>query len=184
LALCLGQPPEHDGDHGELCEAFGDNGEGLIVRHEPSVTTEPGESAFDHPAAPDDFEAAFFVGAFDDLKGNRLVCECGFELGAGIATVGKDFGDERERTARPANEAGGAIAILHAGRDHLDAEQQSDGIDEGVALDTFGLFARVVADRIGVGPPFSVAFTACVSMMAAVGDGSRPSASRLWTNRV
>jgi hypothetical protein len=72
---------------------------------------------------------------------------------------------------------------LHAGRDHLDAEQQSDGIDECVALDALGLFARVVTDRIGVGPPFSAAFTACVSMMAAVGDASRPSASRHWTSK-
>jgi hypothetical protein len=184
LGPCLGQSPEHDGDHGELCEAFGDDGESLVVRHEPAVTAEPGEGAFDHPASPDDFDAAFFVGAFDDLEGNRLDCEFGFKLGAGIAAVGEDFGDEREQSARPADEAGGAIAILHAGRDHLDAEQQSDGIDEGVTFDTFGLFTRVVANQIGVAPPFSVAFTACVSIMAAVGDGSRPSASRHWTSRV
>jgi hypothetical protein len=88
-----------------------------------------------------------------------------------------------QRSARRSQQAGGAIAILHAGRDYLDAEQKSDGIDEHVALDTLGFFARVVADRIGVGAPFSAAFTACVSMMAAVGDASRPSVSRHWTSK-
>jgi hypothetical protein len=72
---------------------------------------------------------------------------------------------------------------LHAGRDHLDAEQQSDGTTRALRLIPL-VFARLLADRIGVGPPFSVAFMARVPMMAAVGDGSCPSASRLWTSRV
>ena len=153
------------------------------MRHEAAVAAKPGECALNHPASPDDFEATILIGALDDLKSNRLGCEFGFKLGAGISAVGEDFGDEREQPARPGDEAGGTIAILHAGRDHFDAEQQSNGINERVTLDPLCLFARVVADRIGAGPPFSVAFTACVSMMAAVGEASRPSASRHWTSR-
>ena len=130
------------------------------MRHKPAVATEPGEGSLDHPSSSDDFEAAILVGAFDDFECDGLSREIGFEPGAGIAAIGKNLGDERKQPARPADEAGGAIAILHTGRNHLDAEQQSDGIDERVTLDAFCLFARVVADRIGVGPPFSVAFTA------------------------
>ena len=152
------------------------------MHHEPAIAAKPGECALDDPPPPDDLEAGIVVGAFDDLEGNGLGCEIGFELGAGIAAVGENSGDERKQPARPGDEVGRAIAILHAGWNHLDAEQQPDGIDECVALDALGLFACVVADRIDVSAPFSVAFTACVSMMAAVGDGSRPSASRHWTS--
>ena len=154
------------------------------MRHEPAIATEPGEGALDHPSPPNDLEASLLVGAFDDLECDRLSRKIGFELRAGIAAVGKDLGDEWKQPAGFGDEVGRAIAILQAGRDHLDAKQQSYRIDEGVALDALGLFTRVVADRIDFGPPFSVAFTACVSMMAAVGDGSRPSASRHWTSNV
>lgn len=123
-----------------------------------------------------------FVGAFDDLERHGLNRKVGVEPAADIAAVGENPGDEREQSARLADEVGRAIAILDAGRDHLDAEQQSYGIDDRVALDALRLLAGVVADRIGVGPPFSVAFTACVSMMAAVGEASRPSASRHATS--
>jgi hypothetical protein len=150
--------------------------------HEPTIAAQPGEGTLDHPTSPDDLEAAVLVGAFDDLEGNGLGCKIGFELGPGITAVSKDLGDEGKQPAGFGDEVGRAIAILYAGRDHLDAQQQSYRIDERVALDTLGLFTRVVADRIDFGPPFSAAFTACVSMMAAVGDGSRPSASRHWTS--
>lgn len=184
MRLWLGQPFEHDANHGELREARGDDGEGLVVRHEPAIATEPGEGSLDHPSPPDDFEACLLVGAFDDLQRDGAGGEIGFKLGAGVAAIGKDLGDEREQPAGFGDQVGRAITILHAGRDHLDAEQQSYRVDERVALDAFCLFACVVAHRISAGPPFSVAFTACVSMMAAVGEGSRPSASRHWTSRV
>ena len=37
----LGQPFEHDGDHGEPGEAFGDDCKGFVVCHEPSIAAEP-----------------------------------------------------------------------------------------------------------------------------------------------
>src|SRR5262245_56404356 len=51
-------------------------------------------------------------------------------------------------------------------------------VDDGVALDALGFLARIIADRVDQGPPFSVAFATWVSMMAAVGSGSRPLAVR------
>jgi hypothetical protein len=71
---------------------------------------------------------------------------------------------------------------LHIGRDDLDAEQQPNRVDERVALDALDFLAGVIAGRIGAGPPFSVALAVCVSMTAALGDASRPSASRHWTS--
>ena len=70
------------------------------------------------------------------------------------------------------------MAVLRVGRDHLDCEQMAFGVDDGVALDALGLLARIIADRVDRGPPFSVAFATWVSMMPAVGSGSRPHALR------
>src|SRR5262245_16777835 len=154
------------------------------MRREPAISPQPGEGALDHPSPADDFEAASVVGALDDLESNRLRCEIGFELAADEGAVGEDAGNEREAPAGPADQLDRAIAILHARRDHRDAEQQTYGIDQGVTLDALCLLGRVVARRIGMGPPFSAALTVCVSMMAAVGEASRPSASRQATSSV
>jgi hypothetical protein len=59
------------------------------------------------------------------------------------------------------------------------SQEQARGIDGDVALPALDLLGRVVAAR----PPFSVVLTLWVSMMAAVGLGSRPSRSRSITTR-
>ena len=107
-----------------------------------------------------------------------LRCKVSLEFGAGISAIGKDLGNEWERSARPGDEVSCTIAILYVRGNDLDAKKQAYCINERITLDALGFLARVVADRIDIAPPFSVAFTACVSMMAAVGEASRPSASR------
>lgn len=148
------------------------------MRHKAAIATQPGECSLDHPSPPHDLEAAALVGALDDLKRNRLRCKIGLEFGACISAIGKDLSDEWELSARPGDEVSCAIAILYVCRNDLDAKQQAYCINERITLDALGFLARIVADRIDIAPPFSVAFTACVSMMAAVGEASRPSASR------
>ncbi len=117
-------------------------------------------------------------GALDDLQRHWLIGEMGGEPVTGIAAIGEDVSNEGEQAARSANEGRGAVAVLHTGRDHLDAKHQADSVDQQIALDALYLLASIVADRIGRAPPFSVAFTLCVSMIAALGEASRPSASR------
>ena len=153
------------------------------MRHEATIAPDPGIGALDDPASSDELEARLVVGALDDLQDHRLIGEFSGELFSGVAAVGKDAGDEDEQPPRPADEIGGTVAILHARRDHADGEQKPDRVDDEVALDALDLLARVIPDRIGRGPPFSVAFTLWVSMMAALGDASRPSASRHRTSR-
>ena len=148
------------------------------MRHQAAVAPQPRERPFDHPAAAHDLEATFLVGALDDLEIDGFASERCCELGSGVAAIGEDLRDPREQPACLADEIGGAIAILNIGRDHLNAEQKTYRVNERVAFDALGFLPGIIADRILAGPPFSVAFATCVSMIAAVGDASRPSASR------
>ena len=63
------QAAELDSDHRDanpsLCAGFG----GFIIAHQPAMTHQPAEGAFDHPTARQNFESLGGVGAFDDLDG-------------------------------------------------------------------------------------------------------------------
>ena len=146
--------------------------------HETAVTPEPGERALDDPGPPDNFKATLVVRAFDDLKPNPLSGQISGELMSLVAAVRKDMFDEGEQPARVFDQLRSSVPILDVCRDCLDSKKQSYGIDKRVAFDAFDFFARIVANRIPAAAPFSVALTAWVSMIAAVGEASRPSASR------
>jgi len=148
------------------------------MRHEAAIAPKPGESPLDDPSPADKLEAALFVRALDDLEFDLLYGQSGGELVSLVAAIRKDLFDKREQPARLFDQLCGGIAVLDAGRDRLDAKQQPYRIGKRVAFDAFDFLARVIANRIPAAPPFSVAFTACVSMIAAVGEASRPSASR------
>src|SRR5205823_11777784 len=68
------------------------------------------------------------------------------------------------------------IAVLQIGRQHHDAEHQSEAIDQQKALSALYLLAGVVAAI----PPFSVVCTDWLSSAAALGSGSRPCRTRSW----
>jgi hypothetical protein len=56
-----------------------------------------------------------------------------------------------------------------------DCEQQPHGVNYDVALASFNQLPRIEP----TGPPFSVVFTDWLSMMAALGVGSRPASIRV-----
>jgi len=148
------------------------------VGHEPPIAAQPREGALNDPAAADDLEAAVLVGPLDNLQYNGEPGDGTRELRPGITAVGEYCSQPWELLQRLFNQTGSAIAILDVGRDHLDREEMSFGVDDRVALDALGFLAGIVADRIDGGPPFSVALATCVSIIAAVGSASRPQASR------
>jgi hypothetical protein len=154
------------------------------MRHETAVAPYPGEGPLDDPAPPYELEPAFLVRALDDLQSHLLSGQIGSKPVSAVAAIGKDVLDEREQAAGLFDKLCGAVPVLDAGRDRLDAKQQSYRIDNRIALDAFDFFARVIANGIPAAAPFSVALTAWVSMMAAVGEASRPSASRQATSKV
>ena len=152
------------------------------MSHEAAVAPDPGEGALNDPAPPDKLEPAFLVRVLDNLQGHLLSRQIGGEAVSAVAAIRKNVLDEREQAAGLFDKPGCAVPVLNAGWDRLDAKQQSYRIDNRVAFDAFDFLARIVANGIPAAAPFSVAFTAWVSMMAAVGEASRPSASRQATS--
>ena len=146
--------------------------------HQAAIAAQPGECAFDHPAATQDFEAAIFVGSFDDFQLDRQPDKRTRELWPSIASVSEELFQSGIFSQGSLDQANSTIAILNISRNYLEREEVTFGVDEGVALNTFNFLARIIADRINGDPPFSVAFATCVSMIAAVGSPSRPQVSR------
>ena len=79
--------------------------------------------------------------------------ECG-QLRPLVSAVGEDALDERKAASGLSQHPTGSIAILHAGRMHHDAQQQTEGIDEDVPLAAGDLLARIEALRVEPSAPF------------------------------
>ena len=120
------------------------------------------------PLSHDDGEPP--VAAFADLGRGHLTL---------VAAVGEDDLDELE--ARPGlrvEHQGGSVAVLDPGVVDRHVQQQPERVDEDMVLDALDLLARVIADRVRGGPPFSAERTLWLSTTAAVGLASRPCCSR------
>jgi len=121
--------------------------------------------------------------AFDDLD-NPITGACGGQGGACalIAGIGEDAQDEGKQCprARIENESR-AIAILDVCGMNGNAQQEAKRVDKDVPLAAGDFLARIVALCIDKSPPFSAALALWLSMIAAVGLGSRPACSRVST---
>ena len=93
---------------------------------------------------------------------------------AGVSRVRSDH----LKSGKPAQQLGqhqlASIPVLNVGGMYCHGQEQSHGVYYDVALAPSDLFPSVIPP----GPPFSVVFTDWLSMIAALGVASRPSASR------
>ena len=150
------------------------------VSGDASVPSYPGESALDNPSFRQDSKALCLWLAANDFQfpltspRDRLA-----GLWPLIALVSKDDFDEGKSAASATiQDERGTIAILNIRRMDHDPQHQAERIDKDVLLDALCSLARVQAGFLGVTPPFSADLAVLLSMIAAVGDASRPSASR------
>ena len=151
---CPGQASEHDADHGEANEGCDGSGEAFVVARQASVAADPGEGAFDDPALGEDDEAVGLAALDDFQEPIAGLSDDGRHLGSLVARIGEDALDEGEQAARRAQQVAGAVAVLHVGGMHDDAQQETERVDEDVALAPGDLFARVVSLRVDRRAPF------------------------------
>ena len=99
----------------------------------------------------------------------------------GVGAVGKQLLEKRELPEQRGQDREAAIAILNIGGGDQRMQQQSQSIDENVALLALDQLAAIKPVRINAVPPFSALFTLWLSMMQAVGLASRSACSRHLT---
>src|SRR4051794_109730 len=179
LAVRVGEAVQHEADHGQLDHGLGDLGQLLVLPGEAAPPAEPAERPLRHPAPGEEDEAGAAREPAHDDQGQP-------EQEAGqqgrepvVGAVGEHDLEPGVEPLQPPQQVDGAVRVLDVGGVDDDPEQQAAGVDRDVPLPALDLLGRVVA----AGPPFSVAFTLWVSMMAAEGLGSRPSRSRSITTR-
>ena len=93
-----------------------------------------------------------------------------------IARILEEALDEWKAPGYAVEDQRRAIAILHAGGMHLDAQHQAEGVGDEVALLALDPLAGIEADVLA---RLRAGLTLWLSTIAAVGLSSRPSSSRL-----
>lgn len=171
--MWVSEAVEHETDHGERNHRFGDLRRFLVVFGQTPPSAEPSERSLDHPTAWNDDEAGGARDAADDdqREAEQQTSEHDRQPVLYVSEHGLQPTGQR---LDPLQEVPRAIRILDVGRVDDHTEQQARRIHRNVTLAPLHLLGSVVAARA----PFSVVFTLCVSTIAAVGLGSRPSRSR------
>ena len=119
-----------------------------VVFAEPARTPQPGEGAFDDPAAGQHLEAVERRGAFNDLQPSATAgtqAADPIDQRTGVTAVGPDTPQPAEAGAQRGEQQAGSIPILHVGGMDADEQNQSQGIDQKVSLSSCHLLASIVS---------------------------------------
>ena len=152
----------------------------LVVLAQPATPSQPRECSLNHPSARQRLELMTVPGTPHDFK--RPSCQLPHPLDQfpPIARVSPDQTHTPKASFQFRDNQLRSVSVLNVGGMHHHVQQQPHGIHYDVSLSTFDLLACVIAAR----PPFSVVFTDWLSMIAALGVGFLPSASRTAERRV
>jgi hypothetical protein len=145
----------------------------LIILVQSSIVAQPGESALNNPPPGQNDEARLVSRSLDNLNINAML-RCSFHKLTTIGDISPDLLEARIVLGQHINQPSGHCAILIVGFGDKGLEHQTLGIDEQVALAPFDMFTAIVAPTA----PFSVVLTDWLSMIAALGVGSRSSSWR------
>lgn len=155
----------------------------LPVLGEPPAAVEPGDGSLDDPALWFDDEASYVVATLDDLD-RKAWHDFGSTIlkhAPRIGAVSKQLAKERELSEQGGQQQDTAVAVLHVGSGHQRMQQQTELVDQNVALLALDQLAGIEAVGIEARAPFSALFTLWLSTMQAVGLASRSACSRHFT---
>jgi hypothetical protein len=141
------------------------------------VTAQPAEGSLHNPAAWKHIETLNLVGSFHDLQLEQVA---GAQLGnpldkfPGISPISPNEPDAPEAVAYPVEQQFGAVPILNVGPMDDYRNNQTQCVYQQMALAAVDFLAGIIS----MDPPFSVVLTDWLSMIAALGLASRPTAMR------
>ena len=138
------------------------------------MKAQPAESSFDDPPSGKNLEPLRVVGSLHDLHPKTTGTaqrRDPFEQHARITSVRPDQTKAHERVGQRRQHEASAISVLNVRCVYDDAEDESKGVDDQVALASTDFLARIVTANA----PLEVVLTDWLSMIAADGIRSRPS---------
>jgi hypothetical protein len=175
-----GEPTEPQPTHRQVDHHFAALGEVRILFTQPALAPNPGDRAFYHPPAWQDGEGrqgrrldiegipAPALGALNNVQGPfALLFHPMAQPLAAIGHVGPDVLQPLARLVGSGQEPGRHIGVPQIGGVDEDTPHETRRLNEEMALAAVELLGAIIA----VGPPCSVVFTVCASMMAAEGGG-------------
>ena len=128
---------------------------------QPATATKPTDGALDDPTFGQNDEALGLIGTTDDL-GDQVrhdVREAVMEHRPRVGAVSKQLLEEWELSEQCGQEHQAPVAVLNIGWRHQRMQQQTQCIDENVALLAFDQLASIEPMSIDAGPLFSARFT-------------------------
>jgi hypothetical protein len=152
----------------------------LPVPGEPTATIQPCDRALNDPALRFDDEAFDGVATFDDfdLQVWHDARDADLEDRTIIGAVCEQLPQERELSKQGGDQQHTAVAVLNVSGGYQRVQQQTEFVDENVALFALDQLASIEAGRVDGRAPFSALFTLWLSRMQAVGLASRVACSR------
>lgn len=167
---------QHEVDHRQIDKILACARVEFIILAQPTVSAQPCECPLDDPTMWQHLEADNLIAAPDNFQSpTGILLDPILQL-ARVAGIGPDQFQARTTVANLRDHLLRSVPILNAGRMNDHAHDQSQGIDDKMSFASFNLLASVVA---ALGPPFSPVFADWVSMIAALGVGSRFCSSRM-----
>ncbi len=145
----------------------------FIVFAESPVSAQPPKGALHNPAARQHLKAMGVIGPLDHLNQPARQDVSPIHQMACVGTISPVQLEPGKSPQQLPQHRLCPIPVLNVRSMHHHGQQQAGGVNHDMALAALHLLAGVIAPR----PPFSVVFTLWLSMMAAEGVGSLPSAS-------
>ena len=167
-------------NHRNMNPSFSCFRQGFVVLAEPTTPTQPSQSAFYNPPTRQHLKPVTVRRASDDLQQPATEGTSPIDQLPSVAPIGPDQLEPGVSPGQSAQHQFGSVAVLDIRSVDNDRQKQAKRINYQMALAAGDLLARIIAPR----PPFSVVLTDWLSMMAALGVGSRPSDSRTLGRKV
>ena len=153
---------------------LGGGRQGFIVLAQPPAPSQPSQRPLHHPSPRQHLKVMAVLGTLHDLHHPAGPGHDPINQLPGVAPVSPDQLQAGESSGQLVDDQFRPVPVLDIGRMHHYSQQHSHGVYHDVPLSYGDLLIGVIAVR----PPFFVVFTLWLSMIAALGVGFLPSASR------
>ena len=163
-------------NRGYVYPCFRRIGQGFIVLAQPAASTQPRQRSFDHPPSRQHLELMAGPWTLHNLKDvARMGPHPIYQLPS-VSGVCPNQSEARKPPFQLVYNQFCSVSVLDVSRMDHNSQQQPYGIHDDVTLATHHLLTSIIATR----PPFSVVLTDWLSMTAALGVHSLPSARRTF----